>query len=174
MFLALCFLVGAVAGTLIGTLSETGDLSELMTQLSTEAGDLKGFLHALWDATWFHLLVLLAGTSLLGVLFVPVLSIARGYLLSCTAAAVLHNYPWKAVLVLLGIPALLEIPCFLVLAADAIRTSRRLAMAASGILPHTEQNNPILRDTVLCLIILTMSAVIETFILPVLLAKCIS
>jgi uncharacterized membrane protein SpoIIM required for sporulation len=174
VFLALCFLLGAVAGALIGTLSETGDLTDLMAQLSTETGDLKGFFHALWDATWFHLLVLLAGTSLLGILFVPVLSIARGYLLSCTAAAVLHSYPWKTVLVLLGIPAILEIPCFLVLAADAVRTSRRLAAAANGIVPHIEQDNPILRHTVICLLVLTISAVVETFILPVLLANCIS
>ena len=149
-------------------------MTELMSELSTEAGDLKGFFHALWDATWFHLLVLLAGTSLLGILFVPMLSVARGYLLSCTAAAVLHNYPWKAVVVLLGIPSLLEVPCFLVLAADAIRTSRRLAAAASGGLPSAERDNPILRHTVICLMILTISAVVETFILPVLLAKCIS
>ncbi len=174
VFLALCFLLGAVAGALIGTLSETGDMTGMMAELSTEAGNLNSFLHALWDATWFPLLVLLAGTSLLGMLFVPLLSVARGYLLSCTAAAVLHSYPWKTVAVLLGIPSLLEIPCFLVLAVDAIRTSRRLVVAAGGGPPSAEHDNPILRHTVICLFVLTVSALIETFILPVLLAKCIA
>lgn len=174
LFLSLFFLFGAIVGALVGALSEAGDLSDLMKALSTGAGDWNSFLRALWDATWFHLLVLVAGTSLLGLLFVPLLTAARGYLLSCTAAAVLQSYPWNTVLVLLGIPALFEIPSFLVLAADAIRISRRLAAAAGGAFPAGERDNPILRHTLICLLILTVSAAVKTFILPILLANCIS
>lgn len=172
LFLALFFLGGALIGALVGALSEAGDLTGLMTAISAETGNWNTFFRALWDATWFHLLVLLAGTSLLGLLLVPLLTALRGYLLSCTAAAVLQGYPWKAVLVLLGIPALFEIPCFLVLAADAIRISRRLTV--TGGIAAAERENPILRHTLICLLVLTGSALIETFVLPVLLAKCIS
>ena len=172
LFLAFFFLTGALIGALVGALSDGGDLRGVLTAISDESGSRGAFFRALWDASWFHLLVLLAGTSLLGLLFVPLLTALRGYLLSCTAAAVLQSYSWSTVLVLLGIPALFELPCLLVLSADAIRISRRLS--AAGGIAAAERENPILRHTLICLLVLTVSALMETFVLPVLLAKCIS
>lgn len=172
LFLAIFFVAGAVVGALVGALSKSGDLTALLTARSSRGGDVRTVLSALWAASRFHLLVLIAGTSLLGVLFVPMLAALRGYLLSCTAAAVLQGYSWKVLLVLLGIPALFEIPCFLVLAADAVGVSRRLT--AGGMHSGKQRETLILRHTLLCLPVLTAGALAETFLLPVLLANCIS
>jgi hypothetical protein len=168
IFLSLCFLAGSVLGSFVGSFSVSDDIFlriEGITAVSTEAA---GYWSSLWNCTRYHILLLLFASSVLGVLFIPILSVMRGYFLSCTAASILCSYPqggWLLSFAVLGIPALITIPCFFVLGIDSFTASGRLLSLTTG---GTRPTGPsrLLRHFVVCLALLTIAAALEELLIP--------
>ena len=131
--IAVPFLCGILFGCIFGLFSE-GIPAYLSTiPFLAESAVLGGFSGSLWQTCRYLLFALLLSASLLGVLFLPVLAFFRGFLLACAVAACFsaRRYLGLADAALcLGIPALLEIPAFLVVAGGGIHFSIRLLSAA--------------------------------------------
>jgi len=127
MLLILSFSAGCLAGSLIGSffglgsvLNDYPDVSEINTA---------GALALFFNYSRFHLVALLLGTSVFGLATLPVLSCAKGYALSCTAASIISCYPDKGLVmaaVILGIPAILSLPCYFVIAIEGFLSSARI------------------------------------------------
>lgn len=135
LFLILCFLMGSVLGCFVGSGAVSG--AEAITQLLSEDGirSVIGYLHCLWTVGWYHLVVLLAATSLLGVFIIPATVFLRGYFLSCTAAATIAVLPEHGIITALigcGISAVLTMPSLLLLSMDGYSLSKRLRALSMG------------------------------------------
>ena len=139
--LAVCFGLGALGGFLFSALS--GDSAELMDYLRKyfqSAGMGNGpelsLLTVVWDLVRWPLAAFLLGLAPIGIVGVPVLMGARGFLLSFAAttfARLFHLPGLAAALAAFGVTALVAMPVFFAVAEDAFRQSlSRLPGAASA------------------------------------------
>lgn len=127
------FLAGVLLGCVFGTFSESipGYLSSI--PFLAEAASEGGGSSALWLSFRYLFCALLLSASLFGPLLLPCLALLRGFLFSCTVAACFaaRRYLGLADAALcIGIPALLELPVFLMISGSGIRFSLRLISAA--------------------------------------------
>jgi len=121
--------VAAIARTPAETIRGFGDAI-----IFSEDG--ASILSAYWKCARYHILAVLLSTSWLGVLLAPALLAVRGFTLCCTSAALLLDYPEQGALLpaaVLGISNLISVPCLLLVSADAMRLSGRLAAARLGL-----------------------------------------
>lgn len=172
MFLALCFLVGSIIGSFVGSVSLSDDIFLRIEGIIASSHDSPGYISSLWNCSWYHLVLILLASSVLGVAAVPVFTAMRGYILSCTAASIISSYPpggWLIAAVVLGIPALITLPCFMVLASDSLVISGRLLSVASGN-TRTGARIHLLKHCVVCFLFLVVTAFIETLLVPELVA----
>ena len=142
--LFLCFLLGSVLGCFVGSgvEEETEEITKLISQ-SPDFGII-GYLHSLWQASRYHIVVLLAATSLIGVFVIPLTAFLRGYFLTCAAAAVITALPEHGILAALiscGIGALLTIPSLFLLQLDGFALSKRLRALSAGKSGHFSNQN---------------------------------
>lgn len=139
--LAVCFGLGALGGFLFSALS--GDSPELLDYLRLyfrsvgEGGGLELSLVAvIWDLIRWPLAAFLLGLAPIGVLGIPMLMGARGFLLAFAAttfARLFHLPGLAAALAAFGVTVLLAVPVLFVVAEDAFRQSlSRLPGAASA------------------------------------------
>ena len=172
MIIIVCFIAGALIGSFLGSFSSSLELPELVTGLVERSAESPGFLLSLWNNSKYCLLVLALATSLLGVALVPLLAAFRGYLLSCAAASVITAYPdggFALAAVILGLPALFSVPCFMLLSQDALGASKRLWILSSG-RTKDSQANAALGHIIVCVLLLAISALAEEYISPALVA----
>ena len=90
---------------------------------------------AVWVSCRFFVLLALLSSSYLGVVLVPATVLARGYLLSCSVAALYASNGWRGLLwaaLVSGVPALLLTPVFLLGACDAFSLSQHLLYLRLG------------------------------------------
>ncbi len=133
LLLILCFSAGCFAGSLTGSFFGLDPVLKDFSDFST--GCSSNPISVFLSFSRFHLVAFLLGSSFLGLALLPVLSCIRGYALSCTAASIISSYPEKGVImaaVILGIPALLSIPCFFVVSIDGYMSSVRIFHLVRG------------------------------------------
>ena len=178
------FADGAATWYRDGTQREPGDsagtdVPEDYTTHDVSAGTAKGRSSsaalALWDCGKYHLLLVLFAASTFGVLSIPILAAVRGYLLSCTAAAIFVAYPETGIplgFALVGIPALCTVPSFMLLAVDGlamargIRERRRFGLTASSARERRGRELP--RNLFICVLSLCLSITLERLLTPAL------
>ena len=123
--LALPFLAGLIAGTMVGLFSDAPQGFLLSTGLISPDPSSMTFVHLLWHAFRYVLIALLLSTGILGVALLPLLSAVRAFAFSCSVSVVLQQRTSAAFLLAffsLGIPALLSLPGFFLAETDAFRS----------------------------------------------------
>lgn len=167
------FILGSILGAFVGVLSGEEHIQAALSPQVLQNSSTVSVWKSLWNHGKFHVLILLCASSVLGVAAVPVLTIVRGYLISCSAALFYTSYPqdgFLLVLVVLGIPGLLTIPSFFMLAVDALLSSRRLLSLSTGI-PKSISPTTVMRKTVFCFFFLSVAVMLEQTLVPLLLQK---
>lgn len=125
------FLCGCVAGTFSSAYVREGSA---LTQFFSEYLSLEqdgsfidpSFFSVLIDTIKYPIAVFAFGFSMLGVIGIPVLAGARGYVLAFSVSLMVRLYGGDGVLLALSLFAvntLITIPCFLILSAQAFRES---------------------------------------------------
>ena len=140
---AIFFLSGIVVGTFsAGSLDQTGTLAfrdsmaGYIDQIAAGTYTAPGFWATLWATGRVYLLVLFLGFSLLGPLCLPVVAGVRGFYLSFSIAVFIRAFGaggWPLAFALFGVGALITVPCFFFLAAQAFRVSTHLGKSALGL-----------------------------------------
>lgn len=166
--LTVCFVFGAGAGLIFSGLQHSSAVSA-ETLFTTD------YAQALWNCCIFHIALIFLAGSVWGSALVPALTAVRAYVLTSAAAAVAAVVPGGPQMALLtvGIPALITVPCFFILASDCVVSSRRLAAASSGRSAPVPPA-PLLRHCLLCFPALAAAAALEAFVVPILGAKLLA
>ncbi len=132
-FIFLPVLAGILSGALIGTYSGSDSaLCSLAASVCSRVSA-SGFPDAFWRSFRFLLLTAFFASCCFGVILIPALAFIRAFILSCSVAALLRAGAFSGLtdaFFAIGIPALLEIPCFILCALDSFRLSARLLSAA--------------------------------------------
>lgn len=170
LLISACFLAGAVAGAFLSLYISGDSISELVASYIESPERPAGFFKVFWDCAKFHIIVLFMAGSVFGVVIIPAIVFLRAYLLSCTSAAIIAVYPdvgWLLALIILGIPALVSIPCLFVLSSDAFLTSGRLLTLSIGDY-RPWPGSPIYKHGFVCIILLILISLIEMLLIPTL------
>lgn len=112
----------------------------------------------------------LLGTSFLGVFFIPLLALLNGFAFSCASATIISAYPSNGIimsLIVLGLPALFSIPCFIALCDDGFFRSARLLSLQRGNCSALADKGD--RRVLFCIPVLFAGAVIDMKLVPYLL-----
>lgn len=168
LFLILaCFAVGCVLGAFFGSIFSTADfIGYELLPLSDDSG----FFNRTFRFVRFHLFAILLGTSFLGVFFIPVLTMLNGFLFSCASATIITAYPSGGIimsLIILCVPSLFSIPCFIALCDDAFFRSARLLSLFRGRCPALGEKKD--KSILFCLPVLAAGAVVDFELVPYLL-----
>lgn len=165
LLLILSFSVGCLAGSLVGsffefdsTLNDFLGLSKLETSSS-----LSVFFHF----ARFHLVAFFLGSTFFGIALLPVLSCIRGYALSCTAASIISCYPNNGIImaaVILGIPAIISLPCFFTISIDGFMSSARIFHLVRG--SSAPRKDKLYAKSLACLPFLVIGSLIELKLVP--------
>lgn len=165
LLLSLSFFLGCIAGSLIGSFHDfDAALSDFIGFSALESSD---FFYVFFNYSRFHIAAFLLGTSFFGVIFLPILCCVRGYALSCTAATIISCYPGNGIvmaLVILGVPAVLSLPCFFIMSLDGFFNSRRILNLVRGNSAPRVDN--IYIRTIACLPVLAAGTIIEMKLIP--------
>ena len=172
VLLFLSFLLGSLLGCFVGGGIDpnTGNVDQLISGGNTSG--IWGFLSSLCTVSQYHIIVLLAATSVLGVFVIPATSFFRGYFLSCTAAAAIAALPehgiaaaWRSC----GISAVITVPSLFLLELDGFGLSKRLRALSAGKSGHFSKGNVSYHLGIAVVCLLTAAAV-DCILVPKLLA----
>lgn len=162
---ALCFVLGAILGCLIGT--SFPDSAKAAGNLIDFSLLGKGFISGFLGFALFSFVAVFLGSSYLGLAFLPLLTGARGYILSCSAASIISSSGDSGLvmaLILLGIPALISLPCFFLVAVDAAISSRRLGEISRG--GYAPPKNKLMLHFFMTLPFLALGTLLEMKLVP--------
>ena len=130
--LTVCFLIGMLGGQVSAEKTSEGALSELYRYLTSyytlDVGEERGigvFLNALLIYFRYPLLALCMGLTVAGALLLPLLSAVFGFFLSYAACCFARIYGGSGVLLaaaVLGLRCLVTLPCFFILAVQALHS----------------------------------------------------
>ena len=165
ILLILSFLAGCLAGSLIGSLFEFD--SALNDFAGISALETTGAVSVFFRFIRFHLVAFLLGSSYFGIVLLPVLSCIRGYALSCTAATIISCYPQNGIIMailILGIPAIISLPCFFTISIDGFSASARLFHLVRG--NSAPAKDKLYARTLFCLPFLIGGSLIEFKLVP--------
>lgn len=179
------FLCGSIIGTFsAGFVKDGTRLSAILTDyLSVYLNDASAkpdFFTTVVDVFKYHLTALFLGLSVLGVVILPILSAVRGFVLSYSISAVVRLLGGKGallVLSVLGIRTLITIPCFIILCVYAYSTSTyifRQSLSKSMKITASPFNSRTIIVCTVCLLVLLLSALIDTYLTPRLIALAAS
>ena len=115
-------LIGILFGCLIGTFSSAPQVITALFEVREIEPGLLGILQRLWHCVRFPAFALMISTSFLGVVLIPSLSCFRGFLLGCSVAAAFQSGHINGLLIsalTVGIPALFDLPAFMIAATDS-------------------------------------------------------
>lgn len=129
------FLCGCVAGTFSSAFVQDGSA---LTQYFSEYLSLEqdgsfidpSFFSVLFDTFRYPAIVFSLGFSMLGIIGIPALAGAKGYMLAFSVSVMVRLYGGNGVLLalsLFAVSALITVPCFLILSAMTFRASCRLS-----------------------------------------------
>ena len=170
---ALFFLAGIVAGCL-AAMRGGGEADKIAVDYLTgfAASGFAGptYAQAFLQSFSYGLICFLFGLTLLGVLLIPAAVAARGFFLSFAAAACVRVFGADGLLLalaLLGIGALLTVPCLFALAAQGGVTSFSLLRSAlSGGVRSTAPvfSAPAFKRLGVCMAVMTTAMLAEVFL----------
>jgi len=166
---AAMFVIGSLAGSFVGAFYNGGDLFAAPSNSSPSFSD---YIILLFENLRFHIIAILLSTSFLGVAALPLLSAARGYFISCAAAAVVSAYPdggLALALCTLGLPLLVTLPFFFIISTDAFASSLRL-LGFYRSAPVTNRPSGMRRHVAACTGCVSLWTLIQLFIMPRLVA----
>lgn len=168
-----CFLLGSVLGCFVGRGADASAqaLSDMVA--GNFVVGFSGFPGKLWTMGKYHVVTLLAATSVIGVFVIPMVSFFRGYFLSCAVAAVIAVMPEHRIataLITCGLGALLTVPSLFLLQLDGFSLSAKLRAASVGKSCYCSNRNLPYHLCVCAICILTAAAV-ECVLVPLLLSK---
>lgn len=129
---------------------------------------------ALWSSARFFLTLLFAATSWLGVLLVPATVLLRGYLLSCSVAALYASYGWaglRCALLAGGLPALFLAPALIIAACDAYFASRWLLERRFGLSPALPGRLRPGKRVIVIALLIAAEACYSFYLLPIIVAS---
>lgn len=161
--LLLCFSLGCLVSSLFG------DVFFSAVPFFSGDGMLTG--NFVFSSFVFLVVAIFLATTFLGYILLPILSFFRGYLLSFTAATIIAGYQNSGVvmaLTVIGIPALLTVPCYFVLASECFLYSRSQLMMVRNT-PCAYKSRLCLYSA-LCLVLTAAAALLEVYLLPYLLS----
>ncbi len=119
----------------------------------------------------FFVLALIFSTSYLGFIFIPLILFIRGFLFSAFLSSVYvfsYDNGFVSALVYEALPALICLPCFLLIANDCVLLSRKLFHVGSF---HCNYGRvPILRHILISIVCLLIDYIYCIYIMPLLLA----
>ncbi len=171
------FLCGSVIGTFSAGLVRDGTglsavLNNYLSAYLDGAASKPDLFAAVLDAYKYHLAALFLGLSVLGVFFIPVLSAVRGFMLSYSVSAVVRLLGGKGVglaLSVFGLRTLLTIPCFFILSICAYAMSTyifRQSLSKNMKITASPFNSRTMLVCGVCLLVLFISALIDTYLTP--------
>lgn len=169
-----CFLLGSMLGCIVGRGANTSSEIEVALSGNITIG-FSHFLGKLWTMGKYHIVTLLAATSVIGVFIIPLVSFFRGYFLSCTVAAVVAIMPehrFLTALVVCGIGALITVPSLFLLELDGFSLSTRLRSISTG-KSYYYPNGDFSYHIGICIICILTAAAVECVLVPLLLSKII-
>lgn len=170
-------MLGILAGSVVGTYFTADGFASVYAEVGQyAASDVLpvSFPSALWSSARFFLALALAATSWLGVLLVPAAVLLRGYLLSCSVAALYASYGWaglRCALLVSGLPALLLMPAFLAAACDAYYASRWLLERRFGLSPALPGRPRPGKRLIVIVVLIAAEAFYSFYMLPLLAAN---
>jgi len=130
-FLILFFLLGAAAGAFVGSFA--GDTAFVPAVWTGGAFGTSDYIKLFWDNIRFHLAAVFFATTFLGVFLLPALSALRGYFIGCTASALIcGGAGFFSPFLILGLPLLVCLPCFFIMATDAFHFSSCVLASSRG------------------------------------------
>lgn len=171
------FLCGCIIGTVCaGFISDGTKLNDYVSGYLSIFLDgtsaRPDFFSAVIDTYKYHLTALLFGFSIIGIFFIPVLTAARGFFLCFSVSAIVRLLGVKGIFLALsifGISTILTIPCFFILSVYAFSASLYIFRflfsknAKSSVSPF---NGNFFLHCGICMFILMISALIETYLTP--------
>ena len=171
---ATALILGVLAAVAI--ISKTpGDAIKGFGDVIVLSGSDESILYAFWKCSRYHIITVLLSTSFLGVAAVPVLLGYRGFTMCCTSAILILDYSLKGALLsalIIGLPALISLPCLLLMASDAIHASSELFVMRFSLRQRVPPRyDP--RRMFFCLSILMPVAFFENQIVPILISHII-
>lgn len=170
LLLMLAFLAGSVIGAALGVNSSSESVYSVVEGITTRSTWSYGFLESLWNCSKFIIAVFFLAGSVYGMLLIPVLCAVRGYFLGCSAASIISAMEangWLLSFFVVGIPAILTVPCLIVLGADAFVSSRKLLSLSLGSYGGGTGSD-LARHGIICSAIIVFTAAVNEFLIPVL------
>ena len=147
----------------------TNDTSPKLSLFSSLANNFK-----------YQLIALFLGFSVIGVFLLPILSAVRGFFLSFSVAAIIRLLGSKGILLtlaLFGVNTLITVPCFFIISVSAFSASLYLLrLVFSKNLKNTVSpfSSRFFINCGICLIMLIISALIDTYLSPYLIGYAAS
>lgn len=124
------------------------------------------------DSFKYHMTAALLGFSIIGVFFIPALSAVRGFFLCFSISSIVRLLGGKGILLALsifGFSTILTIPCFLILSVYSFSASLyifRLLFTKNAKGTVSPFNSKFFVNCCICVIVLMISALIETYLTP--------
>lgn len=176
---AVFFALGGVGGSLVAFQAANGGAEALCSYIerflrSAQDGgiNMPDLLQLFWTTFRWPLGVVALGFSAFGLIGIPVLSGARGFFLGFSIAAFARAYGYDGLTVAFlvqGVPGVLAVPAFFVLAAQSFSASCSLAVRLSG---QGRRDLPYHKEFFFrcggCVAALCASLLLERFLVPVL------
>ena len=172
-YIAIPFLLGLILGSLTGSLTELP--LELFFPFESKAPITENLtiLSSFWRSIRFPMLSALLATWIIGPALIPLLSACRAYILACSAAIILRKnavYACLNALISLGLPALMNLPAFLLASADAFTISRYLLTRNEK---FRIRDLPLLQHLMIVLLLCIIETMYLTYIVPLITAHIV-
>lgn len=175
------FTLGGVAGCMLAFRATDAGLKTMSAYVEgflsvVKAGKIEvpTFLELLWQNLRWHLLAILFGLSVLGILLVPFLTAVRGFSLAYAIALFARAYGEKGLtlaFLLLGLPGLLAVPALFLLSVQSFSTACRLTGRA------VKREIPFHREYIfrcaVCVAVVGLGSVIEQYAIPALVTRAV-
>ena len=169
LFMAICYLAGVVLGCRFGILTEVpNSLFSILTE--HVSSDEYGFLAVFGSYGLYGILFLLLSTTYLGFLLVPPVFAVKGFLMGTLFFAYLHsgqNRPYLAAGISLCLPELFIVSALFLLGNLCMHLSFQLLCRFRGA-PAAAVGERHERVLAAIFILLLLAAVIETYVVPLL------
>ena len=169
-------LAGLLSGSILGSFTTTNLILQQVLSYFRPGTDDLSFLYSLWHSFRFLICIAILSTSMLGVFLIPLLTLFRGFLLSCSVAAAFQVQAFRGLALgafSFGVPALFGFPAFLIASVDGWTISRDLAGYAMKRAPHSFGRKDYLPAHLFLIVFLTILEALYTFLLLPLLLKLI-
>jgi len=133
ILISACFLLGCLFGAYFGAHFPAAEFAAstgfpILPPITFSTAATLSFLS-------FHIIMFFLGTTYLGVFFIPITALLKGFVFSCESATIISTNNSRDVimaLILLGIPAILSVPTFIALGDNAFFRSGNLFALVRG------------------------------------------